>query len=182
MFTLLRDLAKTNSINDGTRTLMESILIPEVVQALKDWNDATKAEAILIGGLATAFYTKPRATTDIDLLFLSKEKIPESVSGFKRIRPGAFQHNKTHVEVEVLHPQSINLLESIAQKVFKTANDVDGIKVASPGALVVLKLHRMKRYDEGDIISLIETGRVDLSGWGLGAEMVAKFNEIKAKV
>ncbi len=179
---LLRDLLKTNNINDGTRSLVESILIPEIAKALADWKHVTKSDAVLVGGLAAAFYAKPRATTDIDLLFLSEREIPDSVPGFKRIRPSAFQHNQTHVEIEILLPRTINLPEHIAKRVFETANTIDGIKIASPSAIVALKLHRLKRYDEGDIISLIETGKVDLTGWELTQDQLNKFEEIKAKV
>ena len=65
---------KLNIVNDGTRSLMESIAIPEVERALKDWNKIDHS-GILIGGCAIGYYSKPRATTDVDILFLSKTDI-----------------------------------------------------------------------------------------------------------
>ena len=34
---LMRNLFKCNFVNDGSRTLVESILIPEVAKAILDW-------------------------------------------------------------------------------------------------------------------------------------------------
>jgi hypothetical protein len=101
----LRDLVKCNTSNDGTRTLLESILVPEVAKAFKDWNSNTKdLKCVLIGRVALSYYVKPRTTTDADVLFLSSEDILSEVLGFKRHHNGAFQHNVTHVEIEVLTP------------------------------------------------------------------------------
>lgn len=176
---LLRDLLKMNSINDGTRDLIESTVIPEVAQALRDWGIATSTNAVLIGGLATSFYVRPRSTTDIDLLFMSVGDVPSFVNGFKKIRNNAFHHNKTHVEVELILPSSINIPQEIVEKVFKTSIVINGIRVASPSGIVALKLHRLKRYDSGDIVALIETGKVDLTGWGLTDIQLDVFEKIK---
>jgi hypothetical protein len=179
---LLRDLTKMNSINDGSRTLFESIAIPEVEQALKDWKKQVGDKGVLIGGTAAGFYTKPRSTTDIDILFLSLSDIPTQVPGFKRTRPGAFQHNKTHVEVEVVTPSSINLTVELVQQVFDTSVLSDGIRVASPSGLVALKLFRMSRYDEGDVWSLIETGKVNLDDWVLPQAQLDIYKKILLKM
>lgn len=166
---LLRDIQKMNAVNDGTRSLYESIAIPEVLAALKDWKVALadRDSGVLIGGLAVSYYVRPRNTTDVDIMFLNAADIPDEVAGFKRTRPGAFQHNKTHVEIEVISPQSINIPAPLADKVSDTAVNLDGIRVASPSGLVALKLHRLKRYDKVDIASLVQHGQVDLSGWNL---------------
>lgn len=176
---ILRDLLKMNSINDGTRSLTESIVIPEVAQALKDWSVATNTNSVLIGGLATSFYAKPRSTTDIDLLFMSVSDIPSVIEGFKKIRNNAFHHKRTHVEVELITPSSINVPQEIAIKVLKTSVLINGVRVASPSGIVVLKLHRLKRYDSGDIVALIETGKVDLTGWRLTNVQLDAFEKIK---
>lgn len=175
----LRNLAKMNTINNGTRSLAESIVIPEVIQALNDWKQSTRSNSVLIGGLAASYYTRPRGTTDADFLFMSENDIPNDVRGFKRIRPGAFLHKATHVEVEVVTPQSINITLDLVRKVFETAIDVDGIKIASPTGIVALKLQRLKRYDQGDIVALIETGKVDLTGWPISPEQLTTFNTSK---
>lgn len=171
---------KLNIVNDGTRSLMESIAIPEVENALKDWNKSNHL-GVLIGGCAIGYYSRPRATTDVDILFLSKTDIPDNVSGFKRTRSGAFQHNKTHVEIEVVSPSDINISVSLVNKVFDTAIISDGVKIASSSALVALKLQRLKRHDIGDIVSMIETGNVDLKGFPLSKKNIDDFLEIKER-
>jgi hypothetical protein len=177
----LRDLSKMNVINDGSRTLFESVAIPEVEAALKDWIRAGVTSGVLIGGIAVGYYARPRGTTDVDVLFMQPEDIPNDINGFKRTRPGAFQHKNTHVEVEVVTPGSINLSPELAQRVFDTAVLSDGVLVASPTGLVALKLQRMKRYDEGDIVALVETGKVDLTGWPITQAQAELFNTIVAR-
>ncbi len=48
----LRDVRKMNGSNDGKRSLVESIMLPQVIAALKDWLTAVRADAVLIGGVA----------------------------------------------------------------------------------------------------------------------------------
>jgi hypothetical protein len=177
----LRDLEKMNKPNDGTRTLFESIAIPEVGAALRDWIREGVSSGVLIGGIAVGYYARPRGTTDVDVLFLSNADIPNELAKFKRTRPGAFQHKPTHVEVEVVTPAAINLSMELAQKVFETALVSDGVRVASPTGLVALKLQRMKRYDEGDIVALLETGQVNLEGWPISAAQLEVFKSIIAR-
>lgn len=160
---------------DGYRTLLESIPVPEVELALRDWIQ-NKFECVLIGGCAVDYYIRPRSTSDIDVLFSSD--IPMTASNFKKTRQSAFQHNKTHVEVETVTPQHINVSPELSEKVFETANRIDGILVASPSALVALKLQRLKRNDIGDIIALNETGKVNLSDWPISEKNINDFNEI----
>lgn len=171
---------KLNKPNDGTRSLFESIAIPEVEKALQDWNK-TNHSGILIGGCAVGYYTRPRATTDVDILFLIKDDIPELVSGFKRTRKGAFQHNNTHVEIEVLSPSSINVSHELVKKVFDTAIISNKVKIASPSSLVALKLQRLKSHDIGDIAELIKTGKVNLDGYPLSKQNLLDFKEIKQR-
>jgi hypothetical protein len=173
-------IEKLNKPNDGTRTLFESIAIPEVEKALKDWNGSNHS-GILIGGCAVGYYTRPRATTDVDILFLTKGDIPSSVNGFKKTRSGAFQHNETHVEIEVVSHESINISTALVQKVFNTAILSNGVKVASPSSLVALKLQRLKGHDIGDIAGLIKTGKVNLSGYPLSKQNLKDFEEIKKR-
>lgn len=173
-------IEKMQKINDGTRSLMESIAVPEVQLALKDWikNDST---GVLIGGNAMSYHGKPRATMDVDILFLQNADIPLSVNGFKRTRDGAFQHNETHVEVEVVSSESINISRELADKVFETAMESDGVKVSSPSAIVALKLQRLKNNDIGDIVQMINTGKVDLSDFPLSEKNMEDFKEIEER-
>lgn len=178
----IRNLEKTNNVNDGNRTLMESILIKEVGLALDDWNLNNNNDCVLIGGLALSYYIKPRTTTDIDVLFLKSENIPSSVKNFKKHRNLAFQHNLTHVEVETVTPKSINLSINIAQAVFNTAIIKDNIKIASPSGLVALKLNRFNRQDQADIENLIKYTSIDLTPFNLPLDMLNKYDEIKNEI
>lgn len=178
----VRNLENTNRPNDGSRTLLESILVPEVGLAFNDWVSNDIKNCVLIGGLALSYYIKPRTTTDMDVLFIKSEDVPLSVNKFKKHRNLAFQHNLTHVEVEVLTPKSINLPEHIAQKIFDTSIVTNNIRVASPSGLVASKLFRFNRTDQGDIEKLIECTDIDLTPFDLSKEMIEKYNEIKKDI
>lgn len=183
-FETLRDM---NYSLSSVKTLKNSALIPEVEHALLQWvNSKVKDQApgVLIGALAMSFYTKPRATTDVDLLFLTQGDIPDEVIGFKRHRSGAFQENKTHVEVEVVLPATINVSSSIAKKVADTSILIEGLRVASLEGLIVLKLFgsdNVKRElkDLGDIVSMLDSQPSitinSLSEWSLSETHKAKL-------
>ena len=173
---------KLNRVNDGTRTLLESMAIPEIEQALRDWlYSESSGSGVLIGGCATSYYGKPRATTDIDVLYVHIDDIPKTVPKFKRTRNGAFQHDRTHAEVEVISPQTIDIDPVLAQKVYDTSINVDSYRVASPSGIVALKLQRLKNNDIGDIVAMINTGKVDLDGWPLTPKNINDFNEISTR-
>jgi hypothetical protein len=170
---------KLNRVNDGTRALLESMAIPEIEQALRDWiYSEHEGKGVLIGGCAASYYGRPRATTDVDVLYTHIDDIPNSVPKFKRTRSGAFQHNNTHAEVEVISPQTINIDAKLAQKVYDTSIKVDNYRVASPSGIVALKLQRLKNNDIGDIVAMINTDQVDLDGWPLSAQNLADYDEI----
>jgi hypothetical protein len=172
-----RNLSKLRSINDGTRTLTESIAVPEVQRALDLYitNDTTN-DRVLIGGCAVSYYAKPRATMDVDFLYKTKEDIPQEVDGFRRYRNGAFEDKKNNVEIEVIAPENINLDKDIVNKVFSTYEVKGGVKIASVTGLIALKLQRLGRYDAGDIAALVETGLAELDNtWPITKIQRAKF-------
>jgi hypothetical protein len=171
---------KLNKVNDGSRSLFESIAVPEVIVALQDWAKNSH-KGVLIGGTAMSYHGKPRATMDLDLLFLHSDDIPLSVEGFKKFRKGAFLHRKTHVEVEVVTPSNINISSELAEKVFETAVLVDEVRVASPSGIVALKLQRLKNNDIGDIVQMINTGKVDLTDFPLSEKNLEDFEEINER-
>ena len=156
--------------NDGTRTLEQSTLVPELAKTLKDWAKGTEGtKPVIIGGLALSFHSKPRYTQDIDLLFLQPSDVPDAVPGFKKTRGHAFEHRETGVEIEVLDPQFINVSKHVVEHVYETAKeDPMGFKIPTREALIVLKLHRFKKQDEADIHALHETLKspVNLLEWG----------------
>jgi len=177
-----RVIDKMNSINDGTRTLFESIIMPEIILALNDLKNGSNNDYILIGGLALSYYIRPRTTTDIDILFLSNDDIPNEIPKFKKHRKLAFQHNVTHVEIETVTPTSINVPLNVVQMVFDTAIITDGIKIASPSAIIALKLFRYNRMDQADIENLIKSTTIDLTPFNLPLELLEKYNEIKNSI
>jgi len=149
-------------------------MLPEIIQALKDWKKIQN-DGVLIGGVALSYYVKPRMTQDLDVLFLNEKTIPNKIPGFKRTREHAFIHNRTHVEVELVTPSLINVPENLVKKVIETAIVDDGIKITSPSGLIALKLNRLKMIDKADIISLINYGNIDLTGFGLSSDLLAQF-------
>jgi hypothetical protein len=174
----LRNLSKTTRPNDGSRSLYESILYPEVVSALNDWISLGVKDCVLIGGVALSYYVKPRTTEDVDILFLSKDDIPTTLVNFKRTRLGAFQHNKTHVEIEVVTPETINLPIDIAKKIFTTSNESNGIRVASPSGIIACKLGRFNRRDQADIEDLILSQEIDMTPFNLRPEELERYYSI----
>jgi hypothetical protein len=168
-------------------------LVPEVQHALAKWIeskiDAPATHGVLIGGLAMSFYTRPRATTDVDLLFLSNSDIPGEVAGFKRYRNGAFQEYKTQVDIEVTTPESfVTLPQSLAQEVINTAVFHGGIKVASLCGMIALKLcgamtPKRKLKDLADVAALVEGKTLvevceSLKTYTLGAPQLALLHEV----
>lgn len=151
----MRDLIKTNSINDGTRTLFESILVNELVEVAKDWIENSPNKGVLIGGMALSYYVKPRSTSDLNIIFLNESDIPKDVLKFKRTRKHAFMHKKTHAEVEVLTPEFLKIDKKLVSEVIKTAEFHDGIKVASKEGLIATKLGRFHLQDQADIENLM---------------------------
>lgn len=171
---------KANSYNDGTRSLFESILVPEVSKAFKDWKKETNSEKyVLIGGIVLSYYTKPRTTTDVDTLFLSVNDIPIEVSNFKRSCPGAFLHKETHVEIEVLTPNSINISSELANQIYNNANIRDEIRIASPSGLVASKLKRFKLQDQADIEALLQSEKINLSNYSLSSTELSNYEKLK---
>lgn len=174
----LRDLSKMRTFNCGNRTLFESVMSPEVLRTLRDWK-AASGQGVLIGGLGLSYYAKPRMTQGIDILFSSKSEIPSSVDGFRRHRQGAFEHKRTGVEVETIAPETINVSPALIQQVIDSAVWSEGIRIASASGLVALKLQRYSRQDQADIVALIATGRVDISGFYLTSDQRQRFEELK---
>lgn len=173
-----RDLSKMNYSNDGTRSLMESIIVPEISNVLDDLKCSKLKNYCIIGGLALSYYVKPRMTTDIDILFLDISDIPNELTNFKKHRKSAFQHNKTHVEVETLSPGFIDIPTDVAKKIIDESIHVDNFNIASPSGLVVSKLFRFSRQDQADIENLIIECNVDISEYNLSDKEIEKYKTI----
>lgn len=169
-------------VNDGTRTLASSIVVPEVAKAFRDWTLASKDEVMLIGGLAMSYYVRPRATMDIDFLVLSGS-VPDEVEGFKKTRPHGFLHKETHVEVEVLTQQHLKLRNDLFQYVMRHAVIRDGVRIPSPAGLIALKVQRNSLQDQADIAALLNSGLlIDLTGCPLTPQEHERIQEITSSV
>lgn len=176
----LRNLSKMTGANDGTRTLTESIMAPEVIKAIDDLRNKI-GNGVLIGGVAYSYYCKPRYTQDIDVLFSDENNIPDTINSFKRNRGHAFIHLNTHVEVEVLTPEHVGMDSNTVNTIIRTAIEVDGIKIASRSGLVASKLGRASYQDKHDIINLIQSGDIDISDFHLSDEQIDLFNQLKSE-
>jgi hypothetical protein len=161
----LRNIRSMQTANDGTRSLDESILIPEVEAALKAWKTSGGGHPILIGGLAYSFYAKPRFTQDVDFLFLSPSDVPEIVNGFKRNRTHSFEHIKTGVEIEVLDPAHLGIPHSLVMKVQRHAVDHGWYRLPSLQGLIALKIMRLSLQDKADIAELLKLGLFNEDDW-----------------
>jgi hypothetical protein len=176
----LRKLTKMRTANDGTRSLVESIMAPAVIAALQDWTKRTSLNAVLIDDLALCYHAKPRMTQGICFLFKTPDDIPDTIAGFTRIRSNTFRHNKTGVDVEAVTPASINAPMDVVDRVFATATESDGVRIATASGLVALKLCRvrLKMRDRADIVDLVKTGKVDLTDFRLGPDRLRAFEEL----
>jgi hypothetical protein len=170
----LRKLTKMQTINDGTRTLIQSIMMPEVIAALRDWANSGSG-GVLIGALGLSYHVRPRFTQDIDFLFLEPTDAPEAVSGFCRTTSSIFEHLQTHVLVNIDSPSSMSIPEEIAEQIILTSTRSNRIRVAAPSGLVALKLFRLSAQDKADIVALVKIGRVDLSRFPLPPEKLSAF-------
>jgi len=154
-------------------TLLESIVVPEVGKALQQWikNAPKDRDWLLIGGTVVGFYTKPRATMDVDVLFRG-EDIPNDIIGFKKNRAHAFLHKETHVEVETLTPNYLKLPASVVDKVFDTSVNINNVSIPSPEGIVALKLHRQSLQDLADIQAIAMKHSVDLTDWPIDPYLI----------
>lgn len=175
---------KSKWINNGFRTLMESIIPNEVILTLRDWKDNySNNNYVMIGGLAMSYYNRPRYTEDVDLIFLSDDEIPNNVLKFRKNRRHSFEHIKTGVEIETLSPYSINKDEYFFKAIFDDCIETDGIKIASPVSLIALKLGRFNNTDKSDISFLykycIEQDiEIDLTKYKLSEIELDNFEEL----
>jgi hypothetical protein len=126
-------------------------MVPQIIAAIRDWAKST-ASGVLIGALGLSYHCKPRYIQDIDFLFLESGDVPDTVGGFSRLASG-FQHNRTHIAVDIFTPSSMNIPRDVAERVIQTATPNDHIRVASASGLVALKLFRLSMQDRADIVA-----------------------------
>lgn len=155
---LYEQVVNSSRIITENRDIWGATLVSEVRMALFDWMKNTDSEGVVIGGCALGVYTKPRTTTDADILFLGGEStVPLRVEGFKKTRKHAFEHIKTGVEIETLTPEYLKLPSNIVSFVEDNLELSGGIKIASKSSMILLKAQRLSPQDRSDIFSLFET-------------------------
>jgi hypothetical protein len=169
---------KLNQTGNKNRTVLESVVVPEVSMALNDWVKVVPNTGVLIGGLALSYHVKPRSTMDVDLMFISDSAVPISVEGFKKTRNHAFMHLKTHVEIEVLTPEFLKMPTEVIQKIIDTSTNSKGLLVASKEGLIVSKLYRFNRQDQADIEKLKELGEVSIEEFPVSDLEIERFESI----
>jgi hypothetical protein len=125
----MRNLTKMRDINLGDRSLIESVMMPEIILALRDWAKST-ASGALIGALGLSYHCRPRFTQDIDFLFVEASEVPVALNGFSRVGRD-FQHNRTHIAVDIFTPSSIGVPREVVNQVIRTAALSDNITVAN---------------------------------------------------
>ena len=163
-------------VNDGSRSLIESIMLPEVILALKAWMDGSLANGILIGTCALSYHSRPRMTDNIDFIFVDEADIPRSVKGFTRADAVTFFHDETNIQVLLLTPKAIGASSGLIDRVTETATLSNGIRIASASALVALKLFQRSAQAQADVVALIKTGMVDLTGFAPDEEKRSCFD------
>ena len=124
---------------------------------------------MLIGGLALSFHVKPRAVQEVEFLFLRADTVPDRVLGFEPVRPGAFLHTGTAVEVKIVVPETAGQPTALFEKVVEAEVESDRMRVASALGLAALLLRRADLQDKADVVALIKTGRVAVSDFPLSS-------------
>lgn len=185
-----RRVKMLSTANYGKNNVADTIVSDAVRKTLIRWCNATRNHGTIIGGIAFSFYARPRATMDIDTVFLQETDVPTEVSGFKKIRRHCFMDKISHVEVEVLTPAVINVSPDLVKKVIELSFvDKHGIHVASVASIIALKLGRCSGQDRADIINLMklamkETGQVvdnamiDVSSFNLSEDFLEKYRQL----
>lgn len=148
----------SNSLILKDRDIWGATLVPEVRKALLDWTKHSKRGGIVIGGCALGVYTRPRTTTDADILYLDGEAaLPVTVEKFKKTRAHAFTHKETGVEIETLTPEYLKLSSDVVDYVKAHVEKSGGIEIASKTSIILLKAQRLSHQDKADIFELFKT-------------------------
>ena len=165
--------AKLNRVYYATHVFDESIEGP-FQEALLDLFRNARVPAVLIGGLAVAYYSEePLSTNGVDVLVATPEQM-EALAGqigieFDRVGVYSFSHRKTQIAVDVL------TFQAGGDKVFKALEDPVGqvmsgvtVKIARPEWIIALKLERgirddlRGRRDQVHIITLLKDAKPDI--------------------
>lgn len=174
------------------RTVREAVIVDEVRRALKAWRSATVTlDAVLIGGLALAFYSRPRFVDEIQFIYVHSAAVPVTVTGFRRLDDWSFAHEDTGIVLMVSTPMPSVRCSAISAKVLETAVERDRLRLASLEGMIAPALDfAVKRKKLGatspeqDIIDMIgwapEFRLVDMESWPLEAAHRKLLEELYA--
>ena len=186
----LRSLFESVHIADSVRSLTEGST-NDLSRALEALSQVPGVKWALIGGLAVGFRSRPRGTQDIDVIVASELDIEAlasaASSAFRHNRGHSLEHKATGVEVEVLTPEFLKMDPIVFQKAINSATmekfGAGSIPVVDTAALIVFKLNRASRRDQGDIEDIITThGPVDLSEYDIPADKLQIYQSIVTEV
>lgn len=145
-------------------------------------NDLKKLDCkyVICGGLALSAYSIVRNTDDIDILVKSEENIEDVKSqlgsDYKQVRPHAFMHKKTGIEIEVLTPEFIKY--PYAENFVDRSNYVGNIKIVSLPDLISMKLKAFRNQDKADIESIIKKNNINTLRGSIDPDMVGRLDTI----
>lgn len=130
------------------RTLYESITSKKYLFALDDWREnCTVSEYILIDGLVYGYYSKPRASNELDLIFLVKDDVPQNIPKFKKKNEDTYIHIKTKVEVKVVNYKTLNKSLSFYNKILENSITSDDIRIASPESVLIYQIIKKSKRE-----------------------------------
>ena len=158
--TELRNLGKMVGPNDGTRTLIESIMDREVIAALDDWRQ-TGLGGVLIGALALSFHAKPRYADEIELLVPDGIGQPEP-TGFTGQGQRALIDQRTGTKLRLLTPSVLGLSPVTVTLLMANTVTNDGVEIAGRAGLIAILLGDRRAQASADIVALLRIGHVDL--------------------
>lgn len=111
------------------------------------------------GGIAVALNGRIRATEDVDILVQSETALErlglQHADKFKQIRPHAFLHRSTGIEMDVLTPSLLKVPGNIIEEAIGSARSNYGIRVVNKTYLIILKMYSGRYQDYADILSLL---------------------------
>lgn len=170
----LRNMSRFCATTCAGRSLLQSVILPEVGDALAAWISSTAGNTgILIGGLAVSYHVKPFVTDDVDLLFLTGDAIPTVVPGFTHDGGQAFRHDIYHVTIDTFSVSSFGgrISDALAKKIVSTAIEDSGMRIVSREGLIAMKLCRSSMRDSAEIVELLSAyPDTSLAEWPIDSE------------
>lgn len=157
----------------------ESLLVPDLVAGVREMVaafEALKVANALVGGVATAYRSRPRSTRDIDFIVqVPQLTLPRLLDDLERrgfefdLHTVIRQYVQEHMTVLSYRGIRIDWLKpliAIYQHVIDRAKSEEWlgthVRVASPEGLILMKLLAFRDQDQIDITNLLAANRGQL--------------------